>query len=108
MRVKQKRRWVISAGLLLSALIALHLWVPRPLFDSPTATVVTDYQGNLIGARIADDEQWRFPEADSIPYKFAQCIVTCEDRRFRYHWGIDPIAICRALLANIWQGQVSY
>ena len=107
MRVKQKRRWVISAGLLLSALIALHLWVPRPLFNSPTATVVTDYQGNLIGARIADDEQWRFPEADSIPYKFAQCIVTCEDRRFRYHWGIDPIAICRALLANIRQGQVS-
>ena len=104
---KRHRGWVITTGTTLAVLVALHLWVPRPLFDRPTATVVTDRQGILIGARIASDEQWRFPESDSISDKFARCIVACEDRRYYYHLGIDPIAIGRALYKNITQGHVT-
>ncbi len=104
----RRRRWAAAIALAIVTMgVGLHLGVPRPLFDQPTATVVTDRQGALIGARIAADEQWRFPEADSVPEKFARCIVACEDRRFRLHPGIDPIAIARALAKNIRTGRVT-
>ena len=67
----------------------------------PYATVVTDRNGELLGARIADDGQWRFPESDTIPEKFKICITTFEDRYYSYHWGVNPLAIARAFVQNI-------
>ena len=42
--------------------------------------VLEDKNGDLLGARIADDGQWRFPEADSLPEKYATCVIEFEDR----------------------------
>lgn len=106
MKSKWQKRLAIVIGVLAAVLSALHLWVPRPLFDAPTSTVVTDCHGELLGARIATDEQWRFPLTDSVSDKFEKCIVTYEDRRFRYHPGIDPIAVCRAFAGNLTAGKV--
>lgn len=47
-----------------SALILFLIYIfclPQKLFDVPYATVVTDRNGELLGARIAADGQWRFP-----------------------------------------------
>lgn len=102
-----KRIAMVSVGVMLALLLVLHLSVPRPLFSTPTSTVITDHRGELIGARISADQQWRFPESDSISPKFEACIVAFEDRRFRYHLGIDPIALMRALVHNLKQGHVT-
>lgn len=101
------RKTTIAVAILATALFTIHLWVPRPLFDAPTSTVITDREGALIGARISKDQQWRFPQSDSVPEKFARCIVAYEDQRFYYHPGIDPIATIRALIHNIHQGHVT-
>ena len=93
----------VGCGLLL----LLRLLLPHPLFDQPTSAVVTDQHGNLVGARVADDQQWRFPETDSVSYKFEQCLLTFEDRRFYYHLGVDPIALCRALVHDIRLGYMA-
>ncbi len=90
--------------LLLNGLFWLLL--PRPLFDAPVCMVLEDQEGELLGARIAADGQWRFPPRDSVPDKFAQAIIAFEDQRFYYHPGIDPIAIGRALLQNLRRGRV--
>ena len=105
--MNRKRVCIIIGSLLLALLLALHLWVPRPLFSTPTSTVVTDRQGALIGARISADEQWRFPPSDSISAKLAHCLVAFEDQRFYYHLGIDPIAVVRAGAHNIQSGRVA-
>lgn len=102
-----RRKLIISLAIVASLLLALHLWVPRPLFRVPTSTVVTDREGELVGARISADEQWRFPAPDSISDKLAQCIIAFEDRRFYYHLGIDPIATIRALIHNVRAGHVT-
>ena len=67
----------------------------------PYATVVADRNDELLGARIADDGQWRFPESDSVPEKFKICIIAFEDNYYRYHWGVNPLAIGRAFIQNI-------
>ena len=94
----------------LAVLGALLLWyafcLPRPLFDSPSSMVLESRDGSLLGARIAADGQWRFPEIDSIPPKFETALTEFEDRRFYYHPGVDPIGLGRALLQNIRSGKV--
>ncbi|MCB9264807.1 MAG: penicillin-binding protein 1C [Lewinellaceae bacterium] len=68
--------------------------------------VLESRDGSLLGARIAADGQWRFPEIDSIPPKFETALTEFEDRRFYYHPGVDPIGLGRALLQNIRSGKV--
>jgi penicillin-binding protein 1C len=92
---------LIAAGVMVPVLFA-----PLPRFGNPLSTVVEARDGTLLGARIADDGQWRFPEADSIPEKFEKALLTFEDRYFYYHPGINPVAILRALVTNIKAGRV--
>jgi penicillin-binding protein 1C len=83
-------------------MLAVYLFcLPRKLFDVSYSTVVTDRQGELLGARIAADGQWRFPPVDTVPEKFRQCILAFEDRYFDYHFGVNPLAIGRAFVQNI-------
>ncbi|WP_255490525.1 penicillin-binding protein 1C [Dysgonomonas sp. 511] len=80
--------------------------LPSPLFDVSYSTVVSDRHNELLGARIAGDEQWRFPESDSIPEKYKVCLVEFEDRHFYRHWGVNPLAIGRAVKQNLSSGRI--
>ena len=69
----------------LALAVLLLLWLfclPRPLFRKPLSVVLEDRRGELLGARIAEDGQWRFPLSDSIPDKYAKCVVAFEDKRY--------------------------
>jgi len=81
--------------------VILVLLSPMPRFDKPLSTVVVAADGTLLGARIADDGQWRFPSSDSVPQKFEKAILTFEDRYFYFHPGINPFSLFRALRLNI-------
>ncbi len=85
------------------ALLAIFygLWLPTPLFDDPLSTVLLDRNGNLLGAKIATDQQWRFPESGSVPGKFREAILGYEDRYFGWHPGFNPISFARAAYLNI-------
>ncbi|WNW02470.1 penicillin-binding protein 1C [Tenacibaculum sp. HL-MS23] len=82
-------------------MIAYYYCLPEKLFVTPTATVVTAKNNELLGAVIAKDGQWRFPELDSVPIKFEQCILQFEDAHFYKHFGFNPISIGKAFLENI-------
>ena len=75
--------------------------LPRQLFHVPYSTVVTDRNGELLGARIASDGQWRFPPRNTTPEKIKQCLITFEDRHFYHHWGVNPVSISRAAYQNL-------
>lgn len=92
-----------------SALIMILIFlisVPRTLFNDPFSTVLISREGNLLGARIARDGQWRFPPTDSIPVKYLKCLLNYEDRYFYFHPGVNPVAIIRAIKQNIRSGKV--
>lgn len=75
--------------------------LPRHLFHVPYSTVVTDWNEELLGARIASDGQWRFPPRNTTPEKIKECLITFEDKHFYHHWGVNPFAIGRAFYQNV-------
>ncbi len=102
------KSWIKSVGVW--GLLALGLWylfsLPDPLFDAPWSYVLTDREGRLLGARVAEDGQWRFPPSESLPPRFVTCLLAFEDRRFWRHPGFDPLALGRAALQNLRAGRV--
>ena len=102
-----RRRLPLAGGLLLLLTLAFG-WpsLPDPLFDAPYSTVLLSREGQLLGARISADEQWRFPPSGPVPERFAQALLEYEDRRFFRHPGVDPLALGRALWLNLRHGRV--
>ncbi len=102
--IKRWHLWV-----LVSLFMGVVLWItftPLPSLCTSYSTVLLDKHGEMLGAAIATDEQWRFPRSDSVPEKFMHAIIQFEDHRFFYHPGIDPLALCRAIFKNIRSGSV--
>jgi penicillin-binding protein 1C len=90
--------------------VLLLLWfyfcIPATLFDNVYSTIISDENGRLLGAKVAADGQWRFPEIDSLPTKYKIALIEFEDRRFYSHTGFDLISTGRALLHNIQYGKI--
>ena len=100
------KRNKIKSAVLCILLIAYYFCLPKQLFTNPTATVIESNKGDLLGAYIAKDGQWRFPHNDSVPDKFKECIILFEDEYFYKHPGFNPISIAKALRDNISSGEV--
>ncbi len=62
--------------------------LPDPLFNDPYSTVLESREGDLLGARIAADGQWRFPVSDTLFEKYITCVIVYEDRYFYFHHSI--------------------
>ena len=87
-------------------LVIYYFSLPRTLFVEPYSTVIESNDGELLGAKIARDGQWRFPANDSIPDKFKKCIVYFEDEHFYKHFGFNPVAMVKAIQQNQSAGKV--
>jgi len=99
-------RKFLPAGIILFILLLYWFSLPDNLFNDPYSTVLEDRMGELLGARIADDGQWRFPSIDTVPQKYKQCLIHFEDRYYYYHRGINPLALTRALFQNLRAGKI--
>ena len=75
--------------------------LPDQLFNDSTSTVLLDKDGKLLGAKIADDGQWRFSPGEKIPDKFATCLIQFEDRNFYSHAGVSIKGLGRAVVQNV-------
>ena len=106
----QKTASIVKKSLLLMTVvisaITFYYCLPEPLFKSPSSSILLSKEGKLLGAHISMDGQWRFPPLEKLPEKFKKSIVAFEDKRFYQHFGIDPLAIARALKLNIKAGRV--
>lgn len=106
--VARPRRAAMWSSAVLILLLTAHFAtrLPDPLFDAPLSSVLDARDGSLLGARIAADGQWRFPGRDTVPEKYAAALIAFEDKRFRLHPGVDPLALARALRTNLRAGEV--
>ncbi len=101
--VKQNpKKFVVYAVLCLG----YYFCLPQALFEAHYATVVKSREGVLLGAKIASDQQWRFPEIDTLPSKFETCLINFEDQYFYWHLGFNPLAMANAFGQNLSQKKV--
>lgn len=96
----------IKSAIAFLLLLIYYFSIPRTLFKEPYSTVIESKEGELLGAKIASDGQWRFPAQDSVPDKFKKCIVYFEDEYFYKHPGFNPVAMINAIKQNRKAGKV--
>ncbi len=97
--VRRRKRYLLSA--LFIGFVLFWRCLPSSFYHTPYSTVLLDRNGELIGASIASDGQWRFPPLEDVPEKFVRSITLYEDRYFFRHPGVDITAVVRALRSNI-------
>jgi penicillin-binding protein 1C len=68
------------------------------------STVVLDDEGRILSAYLNSEDKWRLKtKVEEVSPFFLKAILEKEDKYFYYHFGVNPIAVCRALLSNLLQ-----
>ena len=101
-------RWIslaaasaVTLGMLLLYLVPL----PQPLMP-PISKVVRFADDSLMRVYLAEDERWRiWTPLEDIDSLLVQTTLQYEDRYFRYHFGVNPISMTRALVQNLRAGE---
>ncbi len=101
-------KWILVLGLWLSIIIVIiAAWYGRELSEmtrspqlehKPSITVLAN-DGSVI-ARYGDLKGDVLSVKD-MPKNLIHAVLAIEDRRFYYHFGIDPIGLVRAVLVNL-------
>lgn len=91
---------------LILVILALFLFSGKlvkiiPHFSNDYSFVVYDNEGNLLNAQVSNDEQWRFPQSEELTKLYISSAILYEDKNFYFHFGLDPIAILRAISLNV-------
>jgi len=82
---------------------------PLPLRQAQQAsTIVIDRNGKLLRAYAMADGRWRLPvdAKKDVDPAYLDLLLAYEDRRFREHDGVDPIALARAALQLLSRGHI--
>jgi len=94
---------------LLAAVLLLLIWLslgltPQPLLVNRAngSYAVTDNNGHLLRLSLTSDEKYRVwtPLAE-LPQTLQDATLHYEDRWFYQHPGINPVALCRAVLSSL-------
>jgi penicillin-binding protein 1C len=111
--VKRRRALAIAAALLCAppaALVATAALTPLPAeLSTPAAASVrvTDRMGRLLReVRAGDGKRARVLGIDEIGPDVERAVIAAEDRRFRDHHGVDPLALLRAAGLDLWHRRI--
>src|SRR5208282_3593768 len=99
---------VAALSLLALAAYSLKLFEPLPLeAASSSSRLVLDRDGHLLRAFTTPDGSWRLDASPSeVSPTYLALLLAFEDRRFWKHPGVDPRALCRAVLQAIGHGRL--
>jgi len=96
------------AAALACVLLALIL-VPFPVekLSPPPSTLILDRNGEILRVFLSEDEMWRMDVgAEKISPSLKKAVLTYEDKYFRWHFGVNPIAILRSMIVNLKAGRI--
>jgi penicillin-binding protein 1C len=104
MHTRQKRRLgQLGGGLLLLALLALALDRLFPLPPAPQySPLVLAQDGTVLHAYLNPTQKWRMKtELPEITPALQTAIIAKEDQYFKYHLGVNPVALVQAAGRNL-------
>lgn len=101
-------RWLWPPLLVLAVVLIADRLFPPPLpGDRPSGTVVLAGDGRPLRAFADAEGVWRTPIGiDDVSPLYLDALIAYEDRRFRWHPGIDPLAVLRAGWQALTSGRV--
>ncbi len=108
----RRRAGLLAAALalVLGAIAALDHLIEAtvlPPLAPETSALVVDRRGALLSAYTVADGRWRLPVAlDAVDRGYLDQLVAFEDRRFRQHPGVDPLALVRAAAQSVAAGRI--
>jgi len=115
---RRKRSWPNFAALAFAVLFTvtsggIAAWIaslgPLPLAEArQVSATIVDRNGKLLRAYAMADGRWRLP-VDSqagVDPGYLKLLLAYEDKRFRSHHGVDPLAIGRAALQLLSRGHI--
>jgi penicillin-binding protein 1A len=97
---------LVAALILIAAFSYYSSAIPDPLSlrQKDTAPVVRVLARD--GAVLAERGAAPYVPIDLMPRHLIDAALAIEDRRFFFHWGIDPVGLTRAMIANLRTGRV--
>jgi penicillin-binding protein 1C len=86
----------------------LYALGPVPLGEGlEFSTVVVDRNGRLLRPYATPDGRWRLPATvKDVDPRYLALLIGYEDKRFRQHHGVDPLALGRAALQLVTHGRI--
>ena len=104
------RRKILPAILLAASATVVSFFLLSIIFPlpplKPYSLLVEDRHGQFLHAFLAADDVWRLKTSPAeIPERLKRILIQKEDRYFRWHPGVNPFALCRALVRNITTGK---
>lgn len=101
------RRWLLIFLLPLALLWLADQLFPLPLPEDDLARVVLAEDGTPLWRFADHDGVWRYPVTpDEVSPYYLEALLTYEDRWFRQHPGVNPLALARAAWQNLTGGRV--
>lgn len=98
--------WLKTVLIALAVLFVLFVCIPVPRFNPSFSTIVLSSDERLLGACIADDEQWRFPASNNYSDKYTGCLLEYEDNWFFLHPGVNPSSLIESARVNRKAGRI--
>jgi len=96
--------WVVG---FFSALILAWPMDTKSYLRNLSSGVLADREGRILYPCLNKQEQWCFPvDLDRVSPWLIKATIAAEDRRFRLHPGVDPVAVIRAVKQNLVHGRV--
>jgi len=98
--------FAVITGFTLFALDRADKAYPPPLETAEVLSrQVVDRNGTLLRAYTAQNGVWRLPVTlDAVDPDYINMLIAYEDRRFRTHRGVDPMALARAAVQLVLNG----
>ncbi len=109
-RVKRLgRRLLLFLVVLLLTFLILDKIAPLPIEEFEQrhfAQVVVDRSGQPLRSFADADGVWRYPVTlDEVSERYIEALLSYEDRYFYRHFGVNPLAVIRALSQRISEGR---
>lgn len=94
----RKLKWLLPLSLVLVGLWGVLYFLSRPILETRGySRAVYDRDGRLLRLTLSGDEKYRiFTPLKEIDPTFVEAVLLHEDRHFRSHAGVNPVALVRA------------
>jgi penicillin-binding protein 1C len=102
-------RWLSASalGLLLLVVLDQCFTPPVPGRDASNALLVIARDGTPLRAFADRDHIWRYPiTLQEVSPLYLEALLAYEDQWFRWHPGVNPLALIRAAWQWAWQGRI--